>query len=83
MRRALVIAIVVAGAAWQLGWWSPDFNVPSMVTERTECAASYPTVCISPPPPHLTCRELSVGAFKVFGDDPHGFDPDGNGIGCD
>jgi hypothetical protein len=83
MRRFLVIAIILAGAAWQLGWWSPNLDVPGMVTERAACDPSYPTVCISQPPPRLTCGDLSVGAFKVFGEDPHGFDPDENGIGCD
>ncbi len=47
------------------------------------CDPSYPTVCIPPPPPDLDCTDITVRSFKVLQPDPHGFDPDHNGMGCE
>jgi micrococcal nuclease len=47
------------------------------------CDASYPTVCIPPPPPDLDCADVPYTAFAVRGADPHRFDGDGDGIGCE
>lgn len=47
------------------------------------CAPNYPTVCIAPPPPALDCRDIPYAAFPVVGADPHQFDGNGNGIGCE
>lgn len=38
--------------------------------------------CIPPYPPDLDCSDVD-GPIRVLGDDPHGFDADGDGIGCD
>ena len=47
------------------------------------CDPSYPDTCISSPPPDLDCGEISDKHFKVVPPDPHGFDRDGDGIGCE
>jgi hypothetical protein len=51
------------------------------------CAPSYPTVCIPPPPPDLDCKDISYRNFKVRYDvpdpDPHRFDADRDGVGCE
>lgn len=47
------------------------------------CHPSYPTVCIPPPPPDLDCAQVNASNFTVVGSDPHGFDGDGDGIGCE
>lgn len=47
------------------------------------CHPSYPTVCIPPPPPDLDCGEISFRRFDVTGSDPHGFDGDDDGVGCE
>ena len=47
------------------------------------CDPSYPTVCIPPPPPDLDCGEISFTDFSVTGSDPHGFDGDNDGVGCE
>ena len=49
----------------------------------SNCDASYPGVCIPPPPPDLDCGQISFRRFAVVGSDPHGFDSDGDGIGCE
>lgn len=51
------------------------------------CAPSYPTVCIPPPPPDLDCSDIPYRNFRVRYDvpnpDPHHFDGDRDGIGCE
>jgi len=52
-----------------------------------KCAASYPTVCIHPPPPDLNCSDIPYRGFRVRWDvadpDPHHFDGDRDGLGCE
>jgi micrococcal nuclease len=47
------------------------------------CHSSYPTVCIPPPPPDLDCGDIPHRRFQVVGSDPHRFDGEGDGIGCE
>jgi hypothetical protein len=47
------------------------------------CDPAYPTVCIPPPPPDLDCSQIPYRNFKVLPPDPHGFDGDHDGIGCE
>jgi hypothetical protein len=51
------------------------------------CAASYPTVCIPPPPPDLDCADIRYRNFRVLWNvanpDPHRFDGDHDGVGCE
>lgn len=52
-----------------------------------KCAASYPSACIPPPPPDLNCGDIRYRNFHVRWDvadpDPHHFDGDRDGIGCE
>lgn len=60
-----------------------------------DCDPAYPTVCIEPPPPDLDCRDISENDFRVYLEtdsdvpsdltefDPHRFDGDDDGIGCE
>lgn len=50
---------------------------------RPNCDPSYPGVCIPPYPPDLNCGDISYRRFRVVGRDPHGFDSDNDGIGCE
>jgi len=56
-------------------------------TTAANCAPSYPTVCIPPPPPDLDCNQIPYRNFPVRYDvpdpDPHRFDGDHDGIGCE
>ncbi len=47
------------------------------------CDPSYPDVCIPSPPPDLDCEDIVHRRFRVIGGDLHGFDRDGDGIGCE
>jgi hypothetical protein len=57
--------------------------VPSSGGETGNCDPSYPGVCIPPRPPDLDCPQVPYTNFTVLPPDPHGFDRDGDGIGCE
>lgn len=50
---------------------------------RTGCDPSYPTVCIPPAPPDLDCGDIPFRQFTVLPPDPHRFDGDKDGVGCE
>lgn len=52
-------------------------------TTTGNCDPSYPTVCIPPPPPDLDCGDITYRNFTVLPPDPHRFDGDHDGIGCE
>jgi micrococcal nuclease len=47
------------------------------------CDPSYPGVCIPPAPPDLDCPDVPHRRFAVVPPDPHGFDGNGDGVGCE
>lgn len=47
------------------------------------CDAAYPNVCIPAPPPDLDCNRIIYRNFIVLPPDPHNFDADHDGIGCE
>lgn len=48
-----------------------------------KCDPSYPGVCIPPPPPDLDCKDVPYRDFRVLPPDPHRFDGEGDGRGCE
>lgn len=44
---------------------------------------SYPDICIPRFPPELNCSDVPFRRFRVLPPDPHRFDADRNGIGCE
>jgi micrococcal nuclease len=52
-------------------------------TTRPSCDPAYPDVCIPSPPPDLDCGDIPYRRFRVLPPDPHRFDNDRNGIGCE
>jgi micrococcal nuclease len=47
------------------------------------CDPSYPDVCIPRAPPDLDCGDVPARWFTVLPSDPHRFDGNGDGVGCD
>ncbi len=56
---------------------------PPPPAPRSNCDPSYPDFCIPPSPPDLDCDDVSREGFTVRGDDPHRFDGDNDGRGCE
>ncbi|UKP01132.1 thermonuclease family protein (plasmid) [Nostoc sp. UHCC 0870] len=52
-------------------------------TQVQQCDRSYPDFCIPPNSPDLDCRDISYRRFRVNQPDPHGFDRDRDGVGCE
>ena len=72
------LAVMTTLAALLLG----AVSVPAMASQAS-CDPSYPSVCIPPPPPDLDCADVKQRNFKVEAPDPHHFDADHDGIGCE
>jgi hypothetical protein len=62
---------------------SSAFFTLTPVPPGHSCSPAYPDVCIPPFPPDLDCTEIPYRRFRVLSPDPHGFDSDGNGLGCE
>ncbi|MBS3922353.1 MAG: thermonuclease family protein [Nitrosarchaeum sp.] len=60
----------------------PPKEIPKDIPKEN-CDSSYPDVCIPPYPPDLNCGDISYKNFRVVGSDPHRFDGDKDGIGCE
>jgi hypothetical protein len=77
-----VLSIIVVGGVTL----APPAPVPTAAptaASQTGCDPSYPTVCIPPPPPDLNCADIPYRRFQVLPPDPHHFDGNHNGIGCE
>ncbi len=48
-----------------------------------DCDPSYPDFCIPSSPPDLDCGDIPQKRFTVLQPDPHRFDGDKDGIGCE
>ena len=57
--------------------------IPNTIQSKENCDTSYPDVCISSYPPDLDCGQIQYTDFRVIQPDPHGFDGDKDGIGCE
>lgn len=63
---------------------SPSASSPDVAeSQSNNCDPSYPDFCIPPPTPNLNCADIPQKRFTVTGPDPHGFDRDGDGVGCE
>lgn len=57
---------------------------PAPAAPAEACHASYPDFCIPPPPPDLDCPQIrGPKPFRVRAPDPHRFDRDRDGWGCE
>ncbi|MFN6497927.1 MAG: thermonuclease family protein [Nostoc sp. DedQUE01] len=58
-------------------------SVLTQEQQQNNCDPSYPDFCIPKNSPDLDCRDITQRRFRVLPPDPHGFDRDGDGIGCE
>jgi hypothetical protein len=56
---------------------------PTTQPPAQNCDRSYPDFCIPPPPPDLDCDDVNGSDFTVLPPDPHGFDGNSDGEGCE
>ncbi|ABA24999.1 Excalibur (plasmid) [Trichormus variabilis ATCC 29413] len=79
----------------KLGFWNQsqpmmpwDFRrgkkiQPTTTQQVQQCDRSYPDFCIPPNSPDLNCPDIPYRRFRVNQPDPHGFDRDRDGVGCE
>lgn len=76
----VIVLLLFGTIAWttaQIVWnFQPSFA-------QRNCDRSYPDFCIAPPPPDLDCSDIPQKGFTVLPPDPHRFDRDKDGIGCE
>jgi micrococcal nuclease len=70
----LAVIMTVGCSAWE------SVSEP---TQAGACDPSYPEVCIPSPAPDLDCGDIEYRRFEVLAPDPHGFDGDKDGVGCE
>ena len=70
------VGTVVTGGA-------PTPVVPAAATPSGDCDPSYPTLCIPPGSPDLDCGDITDRRFQVLPPDPHRFDGNEDGVGCE
>jgi micrococcal nuclease len=80
MRAELISILIIATLCNGILFLPPSAKV---YAQESNCDPSYQGVCIPPYPPDLSCGDISDKGFAVQGSDPHGFDGDGDGIGCE
>jgi hypothetical protein len=56
---------------------------PPPTKPAADCHPSYPDFCIPAAPPDLDCADIGGNDFTVRPPDPHGFDREGDGRGCE
>ncbi len=63
----------------------PAQQAPPTQQSQGNCDPSYPTVCIPPRSQvgDLDCGDISFRRFQVLQPDPHNFDGDFDGVGCE
>lgn len=60
-----------------------DSQITVEAIEKDNCDPSYPDFCIPTPPPDLDCKDIPQKRFTVLQPDPHKFDADFDGVGCE
>jgi micrococcal nuclease len=58
-------------------------STPVKQSTQKQCDPSYPDFCLPPNSPDLDCGDIPYRRFTVKQPDPHGFDRDNDGIGCE
>jgi hypothetical protein len=78
--NTILLSSVLAGLLLTFGVILSFSN--EVYSQTGNCDPAYPSVCIASPPPDLNCPDVPEKGFTVLSPDPHGFDPDGDGMGC-
>lgn len=62
---------------------APAPTLPVIAEPPSNCEPSYPSLCIPIGSPDLDCGDLADRRFPVLPPDPHRFDGDHDGVGCE
>ncbi len=62
---------------------APAQPKPAPAPARGNCDPSYPDFCLTPGIADLDCGDIRYRRFRVYQPDPHRFDGDRDGVGCE
>ncbi len=68
---------------WTAAQSSIDAAPAAAAATVTDCDPSYPDLCLPIGGPAVNCGDLDERRFAVLAPDPHGFDANHNGVGCE
>jgi hypothetical protein len=74
------VVVPVTGAFRAYG---RNYTVATSYAVNGDCAFAYPDFCLPNGLPPQTCAGIPYRNFIVLQPEPHGFDPDRNGLGCE
>jgi hypothetical protein len=57
-------------------------DAPPLGADENGCDLNYEGACVPSPPVRVTCEDLGIANLLVVLGDPHGLDPDGDGVAC-
>lgn len=90
---AVAAVILIAGVAFlggklndRVGESDSGPGMSTLKPPTVQCDSHYTGACVPPAPPNLNCSDLRARGLHlpvgVVGGDPHGLDPDHDGLGC-
>jgi hypothetical protein len=59
-----------------------NYTTTTSFTPGGPCEAAYPDFCLPPGQADLNCADVPYRNFLVLAPDPHGFDDNGDSVGC-
>lgn len=74
-----IVIFSIADGARKSDRPKPSAPIPSQVN----CDRAYPDFCLPPNSRDLDCQDIPYSQFRVISEDPHKFDSDKDGIGCE
>jgi hypothetical protein len=78
------VTLSAASPAWRLKVLPKPKPKPRPKPKpKPSCDPSYPDFCIPPGVPDLDCSDIPWRNFAVLPPDPHNFDGDNDGVGCE
>jgi hypothetical protein len=63
--------------------YSRNYSLVSSFAVNGNCDLAYPDFCLPRTTTTVQCRDIPYRNFLVLPPDPHGFDPDGDTLGCE
>jgi hypothetical protein len=82
MDKAVAVATIL-GTVISLAAFINPFASQQQAASKQNCDAAYPDFCISQSLSNLKCQDVKQHNFKVLPPDPHNFDRNKDGVGCE
>ena len=85
MDAMIVARRVVFALALLIGTGAAGLSGPVLAAAQEECDPAYPDLCVPPIDEvgDLDCADIGYSNIAVLDPDPHGLDPDLDGVGCE